>query len=141
MSKLYQLIYSSTSTDQFDVSTDIDNILTSSKGFNVENEVTGVLIYKGGVFIQLLEGDESSVRTLFDKISSDSRHEELKVLYQGDTSERIFPHWSMAYKESDLYSMDVQEKIDSFLSDLNYGEGIIAKGDILSFLQKVKYAF
>ncbi|MCR9205641.1 MAG: BLUF domain-containing protein [Halobacteriovoraceae bacterium] len=141
MSQVFQLLYSSNSSENFDVSVDVDGILNASKMFNEENDITGVLIYKGGVFLQLLEGDEGKVRTLFDKISSDSRHENLEVVYQGKVEERIFPHWTMAYRKTDLYSLDVQEKIEEFLYDLNDGEGIVSREDVLTFLKLVKFSF
>lgn len=141
MGQEFQLLYSSNSTEYFDVSVDIDGILNSSKKFNEANGITGVLIYKGGVFLQLLEGDESKVRTLFDKISSDQRHEDLEVVYQGKIDKKIFAHWTMAYKSTDLFSLDVQEKIDEFLIQLNDGAGIVSGDDVLTFLKLVKYSF
>jgi hypothetical protein len=48
-------------------------------------------------FVQLLEGDKADVRTTFDRIAMDSRHEEVQIIFEGVTAERRMTDWSMAF--------------------------------------------
>ena len=56
--------------------------------------------------MQVLEGDEASVRGLFEKISRDSRHKMVSIIHQGNLDERQFPDWSNGFHE--LNSPEVQ---------------------------------
>jgi hypothetical protein len=65
-----------------------------------------MLLYKDGNFLQVLEGEEETVRNLYTKIGGDPRHHGLLTLIQGPLAERQFPDWSMGFR--DLNSPDVQ---------------------------------
>jgi hypothetical protein len=62
---------------------------------NARDDVTGVLLYKGGNFMQLLEGPEAAVRRLYSIIGCDTRHRGLITLLQGAIEKRHFPGWAM----------------------------------------------
>lgn len=47
--------------------------------------------------MQLLEGPEGVVETLFDTIKQDPRHNKVYGLVRGDISERTFPDWQMGF--------------------------------------------
>ena len=64
-----------------------------------------MLLYKDGNFMQVLEGDEDTVRALSTKIADDPRHRGLITLLQGPREERQFPDWSMGF--CDLASAEV----------------------------------
>ena len=68
---------------------------------NVRLAVTGLLLYKDGEFMQALEGDEATVRTLFARISQDPRHERVHLLTTVAVPQRQFPQWSMGFKNLD----------------------------------------
>ncbi len=73
----------------------LDECTTANKATNV----TGMLLYKDGNFIQVLEGEEQNVRSLYAKIGRDLRHRGLIALLQGEIAERQFPNWSMGFRE------------------------------------------
>ena len=53
----------------------LEAILSKARKNNTDNEITGLLLYDGyGTFIQVLEGPENSVESLFSKIQKDTRH-------------------------------------------------------------------
>ena len=65
---------------------------------NLNNErlgLTGLLLYSGKNFMQILEGDYETLTELFAKITTDSRHHSIEVLMGAPASERLFPEWSM----------------------------------------------
>lgn len=82
---------------------DILDILNWSRQYNEKNEVTGILLYwkKTNQFMQVLEGEENVILNLFDKISKDTRHSLLKIIYQEDIIARGFKSWTMAFQDID----------------------------------------
>ena len=89
----YQVIYSSAMP--FDIH-DMEDILTKARTRNEALDITGVLIYVEGVFIQVLEGEKDRVLELMRSIESDPRHNALKLFYQAELSCRTFDAWRMA---------------------------------------------
>ena len=55
-------------------SVDLQNILESAITRNREDDITGILLFNGTNFMQVLEGPEAKVRALFDDICEDDRH-------------------------------------------------------------------
>lgn len=91
----WQLIYSSRQ-DQDLKAADIERILMKSRNFNERHKITGILVCTEDAFIQLLEGEDKIVNQLYQRISSDPRHLEPRVLWRGWSDVRIFSGWSMA---------------------------------------------
>lgn len=80
----------------------IDQLLKKSRKNNETGDITGILIYFEGVFTQFLEGPEQEVNTLYKKITNDKRHHNLRELFSGNSTERFYGDWSMAYKTVDI---------------------------------------
>ena len=72
-------------------------ILVDSRVSNKLVDVTGLLVYVDGTFLQLLEGEQEIVSNLLDKISKDPRHTDVKVVYKTGVERRTFNDWQMAY--------------------------------------------
>ena len=92
----HRLLYVSVATKGLNQSV-IDDILASSQLRNQRNAITGLLIYKSGYFLQLLEGPEQKVRETLGRIEKDTRHCKVEVIQEVDSDKRLFPGWSMAY--------------------------------------------
>ncbi len=104
---LFSLTYVSSAVEIFSKS-ELEHLLAVSHENNAKRGVTGMLLYKEGNFMQVLEGDEREVRIVFyEKISADTRHKDINVLLQGPVAERQFPHWDMGFR--DLDSLGVQD--------------------------------
>lgn len=104
------------------------------KGFKLNNQthgITGMLFYRSGHFLQVIEGDNSIVETLYEKICSDSRHNAIKTLLEGDIDTRMFGHWDMAYKKVEEIKADIIDDVDQIIDtykELDFMEqGIILK--------------
>ena len=65
---------------------------------NTRDGVTGMLLYKEGNFMQVLEGEEETVRRIHAKIQRDPRHVGLITLLETTVPERQFPSWSMGFR-------------------------------------------
>ena len=77
----------------------VQAIVSWSAAFNARAHVTGALIFTGTHFSQVLEGPPSTVRPLMASISRDSRHRDIRMLYESAISKRRFAGWSMALRQ------------------------------------------
>ncbi len=74
-------------------------LLQKSRQHNLTANITGMLLYKDGNFMQTLEGPVPAVKTLVEKIRNDPRHRNFKILMEGPITERSFESWSMGFKK------------------------------------------
>lgn len=93
---LINLVYVSTSTRMWTESELID-LLNQSRERNTQWGITGMLLYKSGNFLQVLEGEEAQVMALYEKIQLDSRHHHVITVARYAVSERGFNDWKMAF--------------------------------------------
>ena len=80
---------------------ELDNILTVSRRNNGNADITGMLLYKDGNFMQLLEGSKPEIDKVLSRIEVDIRHRGIIKLLQEEVSERAFSDWSMGFKKID----------------------------------------
>ena len=90
---LVQLIYVSRPFG-FDNAT-LNAILIAARANNPKYEITGALICRADMYLQLLEGDAAAVDSLFAQIIRDDRHLEVRTLYRKPATKRLFPEWAM----------------------------------------------
>lgn len=64
---------------------------------NKKNDITGILMYADGNFLQLLEGSKENVEKLFKRVAADKRHHFITKIKEGQEKERFFPDSSMAF--------------------------------------------
>ena len=95
---MFFLVYVSSAVRQFSPSELVD-LLANCHENNATLGITGMLLYKDGNFMQVLEGDQEVVRPLYAKIGRDPRHRGLLTLLQGPLAERQFPDWSMGFRD------------------------------------------
>jgi len=101
MDPLFRMAYISTASKSFD-SAELREMLAKSNHRNKEAGITGMLLYKDGQFMQVLEGTMEAVTATYSRISKDPRHHGIIVLVQGAVQERRFPGWSMAFRDLNL---------------------------------------
>ena len=101
MGALHQIVYVSTATATVLTPEDLRALLTGSHERNSRAGITGLLLYQNGQFMQVLEGEELAVKTLFGKISRDHRHHGIIPLLQEPVAERQFPNSAMAFRDLD----------------------------------------
>lgn len=96
---MYYLIYVSSAAFPMS-SDDLLFLLEQSREKNRRLGVTGMLVYMGGSFMQMLEGDKQVVLELFETIKHDSRHKGVIQVMAGD-KHRNFEDWSMGFSNMD----------------------------------------
>lgn len=89
-----RVIYCSRSTVSMENPLNLAEILGASARNNRRDEITGVLAYAEGTFIQAIEGQPHAVDAL-TRLRSDSRHTDLRVLGEDVGAKRAFPVWVM----------------------------------------------
>jgi len=94
---LLQLIYVSDLVGRDEAQ--LASILESAVRHNREDGITGMLLYSGGNFLQVLEGAPASVKATYQRICDDPRHRKTMVLLEQDVDERHFGDWSMGYRQ------------------------------------------
>ena len=102
MPNLIRIIYiSRTNLPAMDTTSEIDpniaRILAKSRSNNRKNGLVGVLYFGDGCFFQCLEGEETTVDTLYEKLLKDPRHKDLKLISRKQISKLSFPDWAMKY--------------------------------------------
>jgi acylphosphatase len=80
---------------------DLTALLEQSRQKNAELEITGILLYRDGDVMQLLEGPEEAVKKLVQTIYADPRHRSVIQLLERKISHRTFPDWSMKFENLD----------------------------------------
>ena len=96
VSPLYSLLYMSTAQILFTPAR-MDELLEQSRRNNARAGITGLLVFRDGAFMQLLEGPEQAVQELMRKIRTDERHYAIVTLTEGPIAKRSFPDWSLDY--------------------------------------------
>lgn len=94
---MYHLIYASTATRAF-TELQLNDLLTKFRLNNIKLNITGMLIYTGGHFLQVLEGEEKVVKKLYDAIRKDKRHKDFIIIHQGELPERQFGNSVMGFR-------------------------------------------
>jgi hypothetical protein len=97
-SNLTSVLYVSAATRLLNVG-ELGDILESARKHNRINQITGILLYKDGNFMQLLEGPTEAVERSMIRIRDDSRHRGIIVLHKQRIETRQFPRWSMAFPD------------------------------------------
>ena len=120
---LHQLVYLSQSTSKMS-SDDLLPILNQAKPNNAAIDVTGSLFYNGGWFLQVLEGPAATLSALYEKISKDPRHTNLRLLYNEPAEFRTFTRWSMNMTNLDDRQSDKYEELVEIIEAAKAGQRI-----------------
>lgn len=112
---LVQLTYASSATKPFSKEELID-LLTNSRRNNSEKGITGMLLYKSGNFLQILEGKADTVESTLRRIESDPRHKGVITILKKAIAQPEFPDWSMAFRNLNDAETDRIPGFNEFLN-------------------------
>ena len=73
----------------------LGGILIQARRNNVRDGLTGALIVRHDLYLQLLEGPAAAVDRTFGRIRDDNRHLAVTLLCRAEVPARMFPEWSM----------------------------------------------
>lgn len=94
---MYRLIYVSSAADTL-TADDLQAIVATAQRNNAAREITGVLLFNGLNFLQVLEGPRRQVEQLYTQITMDRRHVSVGKVLDEAMEERLFSKWPMAHR-------------------------------------------
>ncbi|RZK32046.1 MAG: BLUF domain-containing protein [Hymenobacter sp.] len=99
---VYHLLYCSQAVHVFKEE-QLADLLESSLARNERCNITGLLCYGNGHFVQVLEGEAAQVEAVFARIARDRRHRLVHVLSRGVGPARRFDDWRMAFAKNQTH--------------------------------------
>ena len=136
---MYRIIYLSSATTKFS-NEEIISLLDLSRRNNEENQITGLLLYSDGNFLQIIEGKKKALEELFEKISLDSRHKNIIKVFHGKVPTRNYAKWKMAFSTIDksFYKNNIPDLNPFTVEDNILKQDMIASIFIETFLRSNK---
>ncbi|HYG48971.1 MAG TPA: BLUF domain-containing protein [Allosphingosinicella sp.] len=74
---------------------DLGAIHQTARHLNALDGVTGLLLFDGSRFLQIIEGSEDAIDNLVERLRMDRRHSAFEVRDERYVERRSFPDWSM----------------------------------------------
>jgi len=105
---MIHLIYISSATRVLN-EVELLDMLAQSRANNKKQNVTGMLLYRNGAFLQVLEGEANDVDRVYNNILLDERNTGHYLIERKDIRERQFPDWSMGFEDLTQYSAEELE--------------------------------
>lgn len=93
---MHQLIYLSQATAPFG-DAQLQLLLARVRVTNARHGITGLLLYGNEQFLQVLEGERTTVHACYARIQQDARHRDVTVFIDQAVPDRTFPTWHMAF--------------------------------------------
>jgi hypothetical protein len=104
--------------------TDVEDVLAVSRRNNRRDGITGILIADGTRFLQVLEGNPTSLNAAFARISADPRHFAIYAIARKSIDNRQFGEWDMAYQQVDGVAdeLSLARRIETMIGGMPEGE-------------------
>jgi len=74
---------------------DLEAIHRTARELNALDGITGLLIFNGTHFLQIIEGAPNAIQDLINRLRLDHRHSSIEVRDEQLIDERSFADWSM----------------------------------------------
>ena len=92
--KLISLTYTSLARLDLEVP-DLEQIHRTALELNALDGITGLLIFNGTHFLQIIEGAKDAIDDLVERLRRDPRHSGFEIRDRHHVEARSFPDWSM----------------------------------------------
>jgi len=110
----------------------LGTILLDARRCNTRDGITGTLIVRQDLFLQLLEGPADAVDAAYQRISRDDRHINVRRLTRRDISERLFPDWAMRHDPARSWMWSKDEVADGAIQRAS-------ESDIMTVFERLRY--
>jgi len=110
----------------------LGTILLDARRCNTRDGITGTLIVRQDLFLQLLEGPAEAVDAAYQRISRDDRHINVRRLTRRDISERLFPDWAMRHDPARSWMWSKDEVADGAIQRAS-------ESDIMTVFERLRY--
>jgi len=92
---LKRVIYCSEASVPMSNLLNVASILAVSSRNNARDDISGLLAFAEGTFIQVIEGPAQAVESLMSRLADDPRHRNMRVLGTDLATDRAFNAWIM----------------------------------------------
>ncbi|MEM6474874.1 MAG: BLUF domain-containing protein [Pseudomonadota bacterium] len=97
-------------------------ILSQARRNNPANRITGALICRGDMYLQLIEGPVAAINALYARIVEDDRHANVELLLAERVERRIFPDWAMLDDQNPTLTWSKEEIAQGALSRASHAD-------------------
>ena len=96
---------------------ELEELFVLTKSTNTLKDITGILFYRDGTFMQILEGRKSEIEELFERIQQDARHNNITKILKRNVDERLFTSYQTGFSVFKNYKE--LDRLESFLKQHN----------------------
>jgi len=108
----------------------LSSILNDARRYNTRDDITGALVCRRDIYLQLLEGPSEHVNAAFMRISRDDRHAGINKLVSRQVTSRMFGDWAMLHDPEKSLIWTHDEIADGILER-------ISQADIIDMFESV----
>lgn len=103
--KRWAICYVSTASPHIEEE-DVDRILNYTENWNIDHDITGILLFSEGNFFQVIEGESSIINELFTNISKDIRHHSLIKIFNREIKNISFTGYEASFLSKRAKNLD-----------------------------------
>lgn len=96
---------------------DLEDIHRTARELNALDGITGLLVFNGTHFLQTVEGAQSAIDDLVERLRRDPRHSGFEIRDRRTIPSRSFPDWSMELVRVNASYFTARETIADRLPD------------------------
>ena len=96
---------------------DLESIHRTAREINALDGITGVLIFNGTHFLQIVEGAPNAIDDLVERLRRDPRHSGFEIRNEHEVDQRSFPDWSMELVRVSASYFEARETVADRLPD------------------------
>jgi hypothetical protein len=96
---------------------DLTAIHQSARHLNALDGITGLLLFDGSRFLQIVEGAEDAIDNLVERLRMDPRHSAFEVRDERYVERRSFPDWSMELLRVSAGYASARDEVATILPD------------------------
>lgn len=92
----HTICYLSSATDDLN-DKELEQLFKKTQTNNLTQEVSGILLYSYGNFLQVLEGEKTKLLTLFNTIKQDQRHKNIITIFNKQNEHCTFEGYKSGF--------------------------------------------
>jgi hypothetical protein len=96
---------------------DLEAIQRTAREVNALEGITGLLIFNGTHFLQIIEGSPEAIDDLVERLRRDPRHNGFEIRDERTIDERSFPDWSMELVRVSASYFEAKDTVSDRLPD------------------------
>jgi len=96
---------------------DLEAIHRTARDVNALEGITGLLIFNGTHFLQIIEGAPDAIDDLIERLRRDRRHSGLEVRDERPIAVRSFPDWTMEMVRVSASYFEAKDTVSERLPD------------------------